>query len=829
MSTLNRDTAESIIAPFCQAGMAIHWLHSKSKRPIGDGWSTAPVASLDDLVQTYQPGNNVGVRLGMPSQLVDGSFLHLIDIDVRDPDHVDEAWSKVRELFEGINLSTFPTVISGSGGASRHIYLTTSKPFYSRKLAVSEGKYRDANGKWRYLWEIEWLGTGKQAVIPPSVHPDTAREYVWEREFEFDLLAMGVGPSIAADRLEKIATAESEVYEFETREPLTFKPGQMEQELNEIPDERISDYTDWISLGAAIHHQTGGSQAGYKLWVQHSKRSSKFNEREMPTKWRSFGRNRRAPITMATVRSWILEARHQRIMDQFKDVDGFDQGDDDATTTHDAIDDLLGAPSTPSSLADDLDSLIDGAVSNNNAELNWKSLLDVSKEGVIKNTMPNITLIVMNDPRLAGVPQLNEFTNETVLRKAPGSKSPHRKNATKPTLQLEGRIWKVNDPINGEIWSDDRDFAVRRAIEAPRTQGGYEIRVADRDLRAAVTLAANNHPFHPVREYLNSIKWDGVPRVKTFFIDYLGTVDNVYYRDISRLTLIAAVTRIFEPGHKFDQCILLEGLQGKKKSSFIEILARYWYAELNADWSDEKQIIEQLSGAWIVETPELQGLSKSDVGAIKAFISRKKDRARLAYARRRGDFPRQSVVFGSTNDRRFLRDPTGARRFWCVECNAPDIDTELLEKNIDLIWAEAVWLYRQMRSKQPRGTLPLYLQNEEATKYAASLQEIKRIETVDDLMQARIEEWLEKPISDIGFDDVDAVGEPQYRTETCLAEIFSQCLGDSNKQYDRSMQQIVSNAMGQIRTWEKTSRRKVFAGVHGRQQIYRKILPPASV
>lgn len=821
MSTLNRDTAEALFAPFRNAGFALHHLHPRSKRPIGNEWSTAPVASLDDLIQTYQPGNNLGVRLGTPSRLTDGSYLHLIDVDVRDPEHADEAWARLYELFDGIDLKSFPTVISGSGGASRHIYFVTSRPFYSRKLIVSEGKFRGEDGKWHYTFECELFGTNKHAVVPPSIHPDTGNPYTWEREFDFDLLAMGVGPSIAADRLEKIATAESQVYEFETREPLTFKPGQLEQELSEIPDERIDEYNSWVTLGAALHHQSGGSQEGYKLWVQHSKRSAKFNEREMPAKWRSFGRNRRVPVTLATVRQWILDARHENMLAQFDDVDDFDDSPpalaaDSAET--DPLDDLLGTPAAP---VDDIDSLIDGAVSNTSSELDWKSLLDVTEKGVIKNTMPNITLIVMNDPRLAGVPQLNEFTQETVLRKAPNSKAPHRKNAAKPTLQLEGRIWQVNDPINGELWSDDRDFAVRRAIEAPRTQGGYEIRVADRDLKAAIVIAANNSPFHPVREYLESVNWDGVPRAETLFIDYLASEDNPYHRDTARLMLVAAVCRIYEPGHKFDSAIIFESLQGKKKSTMIEILARSWYATLDGDFANEKFMIEQLQGAWLVEMAELTGMSKSDVNAVKAFISRKKDRARLAYARRAGEFPRQCVLLGSTNQRKYLRDQTGGRRFWPIECRRSNIDTDLLETNIDQIWAEAVQIYRQMRIDQPSGTLPLYLQGE-AGKYALMMQETRRIETTEDMMQGRIEAWLEKPISEGGFEDLDEVGEPKYRTETCLAEIFVECLGWPRDKYGRSEQQTVHNAMEQITSWYKTSEKKNFGPLIGRQAVYRK-------
>lgn len=802
----------TILAPLKDAGFALHWLHPRSKRPIGDGWSDAPIAALAELQATHQPANNLGVRLGLPSQLVDGSFLHVLDIDIRVPELEDEAWLALSDLMPNIDIPNFPIVISGSGGASRHIYFTTSKPFFSRKLAVSEGKHRTADGVWHYDWEIELFGTGKQVAMPPSIHPDTGKPYVWKREFDFEMLALGLGPIIAADRLEKIATAQAETYEFETRDPLTFKDGQLEAELDELTVERIDDRDDWITLGQALHHQFGGSKVGFDLWMKASSRGSKYlvnsNLDAEHRRYRQFGRNRRQPVTMATVRQWVIDGRHERMMAEFDDIDVFDEEPKSSPqngSIPDELEDLLGPSSPPSKEPiDDLDALVNGALADKDSDdaLDWKSLLDFNEEGAIRPTLPNVSQLVANDPRLRGVLQLNEFTNEIVQRRVPSPKSSARRNAVKPILQLEGRTWQVKDTLNGELWSDDRDFDVRRILEASKTQGGYGIKISDRDLKAAITVAANKNPFHPVREYLGSLAWDGNSRIETIYIDYMGAVDCQYHRDISRLFLIAAVTRIFEPGHKFDFAIIIEGIQGKRKSTFIETLGKKWFAELDGDFHDQKQMIELMQGAWIMEIPELSGFNRGDVRSIKAFMSRKTDRARLAYARRAGEFPRQCVFIGSTNDREYLKDDTGGRRFWPVECTHVEIDIAKFERNVDQVWAEAVHLYRQMRAEQPYGTLPLYLVNESAQVFAAKMQEMRRVESADDGMRGQIEAWLERPYQDGGFDDIDGNGNPRMRDQTCLIEIWCECLAMDRKGYSQTQAQSLGRVMHGIAGWK---------------------------
>ena len=360
------DTAMSAaIVPLREAGFALHWLHSGQKRPKGKEWSTAPVATLDDLRRTYVSGNNLGVRLGEFSRVADG-YLHVVDLDIRIPELADEAWAAFDALGLG-DRETFPEVQSGSGGESRHLYLVTEKPFDSRKLALSEGKHRGKDGSWHYDWEIEFFGTGKQVVVPPSIHPDTKKPYIWLSDFDFDALEFGIGPIVPAATIEAIGATETSVYEYESREPLEFKPGQLDRYLDDVP---VSDlhYDDWVRLGQALHHQFGGSQEGFGLWEKHTRRSAKFTGesqiREMRRiKWRSFGKWRKQPVTMATVITWAQEARTEALVSEFDDFEGALEsqgtGDDD-------FDDLV-APAA-SSTDDDFDT-------GKDEPLPWTSLL----------------------------------------------------------------------------------------------------------------------------------------------------------------------------------------------------------------------------------------------------------------------------------------------------------------------------------------------------------------------------------------------------------------------------------------------------------------------
>lgn len=800
------------VAPFVNSGFSIHLLHSRTKRPIGTEWSTQPTVSMEELLASYRDGNNVGVRLGEPSLLTNGLYLHAFDIDIRVPELADEAWAALRALLPGVNVDTLPCVASGSGGESRHLYFGTSRAFRGKVLATSEGKYRGADGKWHYDWEVELFGTGKQVVLPPSIHPDTGKPYAWLREFDLEMLDFGVCPEISADLIESLGAVDPEKFAFEDRPPLDFKPGQMDRELGLI---EVSDlhYDDWIRLGQALHHQFGGSQEGFDLWLTHTQRSTKFTGdaqiREMRrSKWRSFGKYRGQPVTMATVRQWAKDAATSEWVDELDDLD-----DEPAAEV----------PSEPKEPADVSDAIEDAIASlmkeTPGDDRPWQSLLDIdSEKGAIRATLHNVELIVKHDDRLVGLPQLNEFTQETVQRTLPGIKRKSRANAAKETRQLSGRVWEVRDVLNGEIWSSSRDYAIRSILEAPKTQGGYGMKITDRDLKAATVLSAWANSFHPVQEYLRELKWDGTPRMERLFIDYLGCADSPYTRNVARLMLLAAVSRVFEPGCKWDHAVILEGLQGAGKSTFIRTLGRRWFSELEGDFHDGKEMVEKIQGSWIVEIPELSGFNRSDVQSIKAFISRQTDKVRLAYEARAMEFPRQCILIGSTNDKEYLRDSTGGRRFFPMECHVENIDNAALRQNVDQLWAEAHAVYVQMRKECPveMGDLPLYLENAHAAEEAARLQESRRVESADDALAGQIAAWLQAPALSGSLED-----DPTFRTETCLVELWVECMGNERKNYGNAASQILGRAMRLVPGWSSSSSKTRFVK-YGQQRVWTK-------
>lgn len=335
-------------------GLAIHWLHPKSKRPIGNDWAGKPVLPPAALEASYRPGNNVGVRTGKWSK-IDDLFLHIIDIDIRIEDVAPEAWRKLKECLPELDLDTAPIVISGSGGDSRHVYILSDKAFPPRKFAHSpsfkmvwdEEKGRDVK-KWD--WELHLLGTGAQAAIPPSIHDKTGKPYRWEREFDWDDIELGIVDVVPAAALERlIGYEENEVVnDPERMKPLGMTIEEIRETLDDLPiDEWFEDRDGWYRTGMAIHHETSGSDIGFELWCEYSKRSEKFDLKDSKRVWKSFkaaGNANVRPLRMASLNS---VARDIRVMADFEDEDDLGDEDDDLgfdEVEDDEYDDLLGGP-----------------------------------------------------------------------------------------------------------------------------------------------------------------------------------------------------------------------------------------------------------------------------------------------------------------------------------------------------------------------------------------------------------------------------------------------------------------------------------------------------
>lgn len=210
---------------------------------------------------------------------------------------------------------------------------------------------------------------------------------------------------------------------------------------------------------------------------------------------------------------------------------------------------------------------------------------------------------------------------------------------------------------------------------------------------AMMQLCSENF-YHPIMDYLDGLRWDGTERLKRLMPDYFGAEDNAINAEIGRLMLTSAVRRIHEPGCKYDIIIVLEGSQGSGKSTALVILAgKENFSDQDILAQDSKVQMEAVEGVWIYEASELEGMSKSDITKMKAFISRQEDRGRPAYGRFRENRPRQCIFVGTTNEETYLRDKTGNRRFLPVRTGI--IDLEGLKRDRDQLWAEAAYLEAQ--------------------------------------------------------------------------------------------------------------------------------------
>lgn len=286
------------------------------------------------------------------------------------------------------------------------------------------------------------------------------------------------------------------------------------------------------------------------------------------------------------------------------------------------------------------------------------------------------------------------------------------------------------DEHEGEI-SDDACAMLRAfIIEA----FGFDPKAEN--VRDAVTQLCLEHSFHPIRQMLDALKWDGVARVDDWLVRYMGAEDTPLNRAVGRIMLIAAVRRVREPGVKFDTIVILEGKQGTGKSTALRILAGPGnHSDNELLTLDTKAQMEAMEGVWIYELSEMSGLKKSDVERMKAFASRDVDRARMSYGRFSEARGRQTVFIGTTNEHQYLKDRTGNRRFLPVKTGS--IDLEALRRDRDQLWAEAA----KLEAKGESIVLP-----QELWAVAAAEQE-ERLE--DDPWQEKLATVRGKAVGDV--------------------------------------------------------------------------------
>lgn len=299
------------------------------------------------------------------------------------------------------------------------------------------------------------------------------------------------------------------------------------------------------------------------------------------------------------------------------------------------------------------------------AVADWEAKL-LSRRGETVACLANVALVLGNRSEWVGVIAHDAFSTRTMKRRPlPGA----------PAGDELGE-WTDVDTSRTIIWLTN---------EYGMTPGATMV-------DEAVELIARANTYHPVREYLSGLHWDGTPRIDGWLADFMGVPLTEYTRRVARWCLTAMVARVMRPGCKFDYCLVLEGRQGRRKSSALRALAGEWFSDTDLDLSN-KDSMSALRGKWIHEVAEMGSLARAESARQKSFLSRQIDEFRPAYARREIRSPRQLVFAGTTNEWAWNKDPTGGRRFWPVEVGDM-IDVEGLAAARDQLFAEALQAYQ---------------------------------------------------------------------------------------------------------------------------------------
>jgi predicted P-loop ATPase len=346
----------------------------------------------------------------------------------------------------------------------------------------------------------------------------------------------------------------------------------------------------------------------------------------------------------------------------------------------------------------------------------WTDDLKYDDEGGVLPTLANLILFLRHHPDWEGVLAYDEFSAQVVIRKRPP--------------------WGDEPP--DAPWTDHHDSLTRVWFQRE------DIKAGQGDVGRAVQAAARYNSFHPVRDYLDALVWDGTPRLETWLIAYFRTDDTAYVRAVGPRFLISAVARIYKPGCQVDHVLVLEGPQGRMKSTALRTLAvkEAWFTDRLSHVAT-KDAAQETAGVWLIEIAEMEALLKGTAGAKKAYLTRQVDRFRPPYGKHQIRHSRQCVFAGTINPPigGYLTDGTGARRLWSVACR-DRIDRDGIERDRDQIWAEAVACFKAGEK--------WWLETPELEALATAEQALR---FKGDVWQEPIKRWIGRR-NDVSLDEV---------------------------------------------------------------------------
>ena len=424
--------------------------------------------------------------------------------------------------------------------------------------------------------------------------------------------------------------------------------------------------------------------------------------------------------------------------------------------------------------------------------------LEVDGKGNYKSTRANVIKILEHDKAFKGKLYYDEFSGYDIV--------------------VGGLPWNKK----AEQWTKRDDANLRTYLD-----GKYHIQGKD-VIKDATISVLTAHRKHPVRDYFNSLKWDGIERLDTIFIYYLGAEDNELNRAVARKFFTAAVARCMTPGCKFDYCPIIQGAEGICKSTLFAIMAGDWFND-SLSTMDGKASMEQIAGSLINELAELSSMKRCDVEQIKNYISRRSDEFRGAYRENVEDRKRQGVFCGTTNEDYFLKGDYGNRRFWIVpvyeSSKKEGYTMQKLKEERDQLWAEAV--YRWKKGEK------LYLEDDMEERMRE--KQVSVNDNVDDPTKLLLEDYLSRklPVDWNTWDKDrrrawmqapdpnDAIGVVE-RTEFSKIEFIYEILKKdvSDKDY-RWESRKIAKLIEDFPAWDKGSTYRISA--YGIQRVYKKI------
>ena len=397
------------------------------------------------------------------------------------------------------------------------------------------------------------------------------------------------------------------------------------------------------------------------------------------------------------------------------------------------------------------------------------------KDGNIKSVkqfVHNFEIVMDKDDRFAGKIRFNEFAQQLYL--------------------CDNVPWEKED--NCRAWSSHDDSALFSLIQAD-----YGLK-SRQDFADALKNVSMRNKFHPVRELLDSLTWDGKEHIRSLLPEYLGAEDSDYTYQVMRLWMLGAVSRVYKPGSKFDYTIILQGSQGIGKSTFLKLMALddSWFND-SLDSLDSDKAVQSLTGSWIIELAELKSLARTAGGveSVKRFLTATQDKYRIPYERRADTFYRQCVFAGTTNKDDFLQDETGNRRFLIIHTGVTKPSKSLFAPevmdDIKQAWAEAVHIWK---NEDPQLILP-----EACIQQAKELQEANM---ADDGKRGIILDYLEG------------------KTQVCAREIWFEALEESisPKSYQTSE---INSIIAKIPGWQRMKTPRKFPK-YGSQRGFQKML-----